>query len=392
MFKKVRVSLSDFLEKCIIARSKRNEIKKYKDPRRVSIFSSVKLSDEQKHQIDVLYQTYYGEKIPHTWHRHFTAFTGRFDAKYFPELLFIPEFERYMSMYKEYAKVFTDKNMLSMLGNEAKVKTLKNYYTATKGLYRDSENHIVTETELLSGLRDIGEVFIKPTVDTSSGRGCFLANFKNGTELISGQSVEEIVSGLGKDFTVQQRLKCHKSISNLYDQSVNTFRVITYRWKNEIRVLPIIMRIGSGGGHVDNAHAGGMFIAVEPDGRLHKTAFTEFKMEYTEHPDTHIPFEGYQIEHFSKIVDAAIRLQSCLPQMGCVNWDFTIDEDGEAVFIEANMNNGRHGGSIWLCEMAHGKGAFGDNTEEVLRWLGVMKKVPKSKWHLYEFGNLPDKK
>jgi len=389
MLKKLLALFEDFIDFCLMIHWRRREIKKYKDPRRVSIFSQVELTDEQKSQIDELFIKNYGEKIPYTWHRHFTAFTGKFDVNYFPELLFIPEFERYMSIYIEYAKVFTDKNMLPMLAREAGVKTLDSCFTATRGAYRNKHNQFITFDEFLKGVENIGEVFIKPTCDTCSGQGCFVANFSNGIDSISGKTSKEIFLGLGRNFAVQRRLKCHESITRIYSGSVNTFRIITYRWREKILAFPSIMRIGSGGAYLDNAHAGGMFIAIDNDGTLHKTAFTEFKNEFTEHPDTHLKFEGYKIDLFPKAFDAAKRLHSCLPQVGCVNWDLTIDEHGEPVLIEANMNNGRQGGSVWLCEIAHGCGAFGDNTAEVLRWLRVMKKLPKSQWYKYEFGQLP---
>lgn len=66
--------------------SRRSEIKKFQDPRRVEIYSKVTLSKEQKNEIDAFYLKFYGAKIPYTWHRHFYAMTGKFDKKYFPEL------------------------------------------------------------------------------------------------------------------------------------------------------------------------------------------------------------------------------------------------------------------------------------------------------------------
>ena len=378
----------DTLERLHIKWQKRNEIKKYKNPKRVAIYSKVTLTKEQMADIDALYGKEYGEKIPYTWHRHFTAFTGRFDAGYFPESMFIPEFERYMSLYREYAKVFTDKNMVSMLADAASVKSPKSYFSRVKGIYRNKDNRAIPKDQLLAEISSIGEVFIKPTVDTSSGQGCTLADFSSGIDKRSGKTAAEIIEDMGNDFVVQSRIKCHESITKIYGGSVNTFRIITYRWKDKILSLPIIMRIGSGGGFVDNAHAGGMFIAVDDDGTLHKTAFTEFKCEFTEHPDTHLVFEGYKIDGVPAALAAAKRLHECVPQIGCVNWDLTLDSDGEPVLIEANMNNGNSGGSIWLCEMAHGVAPFGDNTREVLRWLRVMKRVPKSKWHKYAFGNM----
>ena len=381
-------TIDDIFEQLKIRRGKHNEINKYKDSRRVAIYSKVDLTAEQKAAIDELYVKEYGEKIPYVWHRHFTAFTGKFDAGYFPESMFIPEFERYMSANTEFAKVFTDKNMIPMLAAAAGVKTAECLLCRVRGAFRDENSRIISREEFISRLSDIGEVFMKPSVDTSSGQGCVLADFSGGTDKISGRTAAEVVDGMGPDLVIQSRIKCHESITKIYSGSVNTFRIITYRWKDEILSLPIIMRIGSGGGFVDNAHAGGMFIALDNDGTMHKTAFTEFKSEFTEHPDTHLVFEGYKIDGLPAALDAAKRLHECVPQIGCVNWDLTIDSDGEPVLIEANMNNGHSGGSIWLCEMAHGVAPFGDNTREVLRWLRLMKRVPKSKWHKYAFGNM----
>lgn len=384
--KKILRMANDRTESFMIRHKRKNEIKKFKDPRRVAIWSEVDLTEDQKKAIDALYVENYGGKIPYTWHRHYTAFTGRFDEKYFPELLFIPEFERFMSLHREYARVFTDKNMLSMLASSAGVRTLKSIVTSTTGALRDENYRIITREDAIEKLRNIGEVFIKPTVDTSSGVGCFIADFRGGVDTISGKTLTEILSGLGKDFAIQERFKCHDSIAKIYGTSVNTFRVITYRWRDQFIALPVIMRIGSGGSYLDNAHAGGMFIALDDDGKMHKTAFTEFKKEYTEHPDTHVQFDGYRIDLIPRVIEAAKRLHEAVPQIGCVNWDITLDKDGEPTLIEANMPNGRQGGAIWLIEIAHGRGAFGENTAEVLRWLRWMKKQPYSSWEKYEFG------
>jgi len=378
--------LLDRFDKTLIKKSRQSEIKKFQDPRRKKIYNSIELSDEQKKAIDTFFIKNYGEKIPYTWHKHYTAFTGNFDVQYFPELLYIPEFERFMTMNKEYALVFTDKNMISFLAKGAGVKYPMNHITMVKGFCRNSNNRTLTHHGMLEYLFDIGEVFIKPTIDSNSGKGCMVANFQNGVDTISNKTVEEICNNLGKDFAIQERLVCHPSLSAIYPNSVNTFRVITYRWRDKIIVLPAIMRIGQGGNYLDNAHAGGMFIAIDNDGTLHRKAVTEFKFEYEKHPDTGLVFDGYKINLFPKVIDAAVKMHEAVPQIGCCNWDFTINSEGEPVLIEANINNGKQGGSIWLIEMAHGIGAFGENTAEILQWIKMMKKLPKSKRYPYQFG------
>ena len=360
-----------------VARMRRGEINKFRDPRRVAIFSKVNLSREQQQQIDDFYVKNYGEKIPHTWHRHFTAFTGNFDCKYFPELLYIPEFEYFMNSSREYITAFTDKNVLPMIAQSIGIRTPRVIFSCTCGIFRDADYHFISEQEAVNMLIHAGEVFAKPSVETGSEVGC---------EVINTDSQEEarrLFSRLGTDFVVQERLKCCSDLAAIYPGSVNTFRVISYIWHNEVKICPVILRIGQGGKYLDNAHAGGMFIAVDDDGTLHKTAFTEFKNTFTEHPDTGLKFEGWKIHDFPKVCEAARRMHEAVPQVGVVNWDFTLGEDGEAVLMEGNMRSG----SIWLIEMAHGKAVFGDDTAEILQWTRRMKAMKLSERNSHRFGS-----
>lgn len=303
--------------------------------------------------------------------------------KYFPELLYIPEFEKYMNPYSHYAQAFSDKNVLPYIAKAANVKMPKTVVSCVLGQYRDCNDQTITAEEAENILRDRKGLFAKPSVDSCSGEGCMTLDFIGNKEEKTRKSIEEILVSLGNSVVVQERIKCHDSIAKIYSGSVNTFRIMTYRWKDKIKHVPVIMRIGKGGACVDNAHAGGIFIAVEDNGTLHEWATTEFNEKFTEHPDTHLVFAGYQIELVKDVITAAHRMHEMIPQLGAINWDFTLDEAGNPVLIEANIN----GGSVWLFQMAHGCGAFGEDTAEVLRWLHKVKKMSRNEreWHL--FGN-----
>lgn len=385
---KIRIWFSDKYEDFNIWRAQKRQIQKFEDPRRVEIYSSVELSNEQKAAIDKLYLDNYGKKIPYTWHRHFTAYTGKFDVNYFPEMLYIPEFERFQNVNYEYCSVLADKNMLPLIAASVNdgVKVAKIFLSCSNGMYRDQKFSAVDKDRAIEILSDIGKVFAKPSANTSSGRNCMILEMQNGIDQISGKTVEEILISFGNDFTIQQLIRCHKSITDIYSKSVNTFRIITYRWKDKIEHMPIIMRIGQGGAYVDNAHAGGMFIAVDDDGTLHEKAFTEFRKEFNRHPDTGLVFKGHKIANIPEVIGTALKMHEAVPQIGCVNWDFTVDEDGNPLLVEANTKRG----SIWLMEMAHGRGVFGDKTKEVLQWLRAIKSVPKSKRSKYYFGYMGD--
>lgn len=358
------------------------EKKKFRDKRGVEICNSTKLSQEQIDSVEKLYKNNYGKKIPLTWHKSYTAYTGRFDKYYFPEILYIPEFERYMNYNQSLANVLEDKNLLYVFAKASNVRMPRMYLSCQAGIYKDAENKVLDFEKACALISNIGVCFAKPSIGTDSGRGCEVYCLVNGTDTKSGKTSGMLLKDLGKNFTIQERLVCHESIRKIYDGSVNTFRIMTYRWKNQIIVAPIIMRIGRGGSYLDNAHAGGMFIALSDDGTLHKTAFTEFKEEFVEHPDSKLKFEGYRIPLLPNVVDAVKRMHYSLPAIGVINWDMTLDESGQPVLIEANVN----GGSIWLFQMAHGCGVFGERTPEILRWLHKMNETKYSDRAQYYFG------
>lgn len=351
---------------------------KYRGKKTKWIWKSVKLTKEQKRAIDNFYRKNYGRKIPYTYHRLFTGFTGNFDEKYIPEMLYAPYLERFLTD-ASYGNVFTNKNTLAIFARGLNAKMPQNIVVCNKGGYYDRDFNRIGLSDVEKILENAGKVFVKKTVDSCGGSGCAIADFVNGIDQNTNRPIAEVINSLGTNFCIQELLVCHESIRKIYPNSVNTFRVITYILEGEVYCCPIIMRLGLGGSTIDNASAGGIFIAVDDDGVLHKSAFTEYRKEYTVHPDTNITFEGYKVEHLDKVIALAKRLQFAIPQAGVVNWDFTIDQNGEPVLIEANMKNEVQAGSIWLPQMAHGKGAFGENTAKVLQYIRRAKKLPFSK-------------
>lgn len=380
-FKKKIFNGIDYVQ---VKRMRYLEKRKFQDPRRKAIYDQIQLTKEQMEQIDELYVKNYGSKIPYIWHRHFTAFTGKFDPGYLPELLFIPEFEHFQNLDEKYLHVYQDKNVLPLMAKLGGVNMPNTILSGSCGILHDADMKEIDQREAANILYDAGEVFIKPSVNSDSGEGCFIVDLEHGKDSISDKSVEEILGSVGTNFVIQEKIRCHESISKIYPTSVNTFRIITYRWKDKVMHMPIIMRVGQGGNYLDNAHAGGMFVALDDDGTMHDTAYTEFRQEYKQHPDTSVIFKGQKIDLLPEVIAAAEKMCTLFPQVGCIHWDFTIDDKGQPTLIEANM---RHGG-IWIVEMAHGCGPFGELTEEVLRWMKFMKASKASDRERFRFGKM----
>ena len=350
--------------------NEKSEYKKVNDPRRVKLINSITLKEKKKKKIDTFYKTNYGKTIPYNWHRLYQSYTKNFDEKYFPEFLYIPYFERLMNP-KEFAEVFQDKSMVGLLTSDTDIIYPKIYISAVNGITRDENSNIISLEKAVENINSLGDkkLFIKPCVDSCSGEGCKILNLENGIDISSKQNLKDILIEYNGNFLVQECIENHESLKKLHPESINTFRVMTYVWNGKINCCPIILRIGQGKSNVDNAHAGGMFIGVKNDGQLCNTAFTEFQTRYAKHPDSGIIFSDYKIPYMQKIIDSAIKLHSKVPQLGIISWDLTLGKNEEVILIESNLS----GGSIWLAQIAHGCGIFGENTAGILQYLSKNK-------------------
>lgn len=362
-------ALEDYIVSHI--RGRNVELRKVKEPTRRALYQNTKLDTEQKAAIDEFYLKHYGKKIPYTWHRYFYAFTGQFDEKYVPDSLMIPEYEWLVNPY-EYTKSFEDKNITPLLAEGVKdLSTPDTILSCAEGVYRDSEVQLISKNCAKDILGHCGKTFLKPTVDTGSGYKCEILEMEDGIDTISKKSAAEILEAYGENFVLQKRICTHESIQKLYSGAVNTFRVITYKLPGgRFFHTPTVMRVGQGGGFLDNAHAGGVFVGIDDEGYLRAEAKTEFNEVYLQHPDTHVVFNGYQIPLIKKVHEKALEMHARIPQVGIINWDFTINSEGKPVLIEANIRYGAY----WFPQMAWGKGLFEENTEEVLEFLKRKRK------------------
>lgn len=341
-----------------------SEHRKVRNPRRKKLIESVILTGEQKKEIDSFFKENYGKKISYHWHRLYQSFAGTYNKEFFPEILFSTKFEKKANNSK-YSYVLDDKLLLPVFVNGVEnVKTPDTIATFCNGVYYDSKNNVLTRDKFTSLVKDCEKAVIKPTQDTTSGKGVNLLNFG---KTKGGETLEEIIASYKNGaFIVQEAVLPHKELKALYPHAINTFRIVTYLWKGQVYHWPVALRIGQGGSFIDNAHAGGMFIAVSDDGALNDKAFTEFQTVYTEHPDTKVKFEGYKLSFVPSLIEAAKKMHLNAPQLGVISWDLTVNEKDEIILIETNTTTQ----TIWFPQMASGKAAFGENTADVLKWIG----------------------
>lgn len=213
----------------------------------------------------------------------------------------------------------------------------------------------------IEALKNAGPCVVKRTRDSDSGRDVAVMDFRDGVDVDTGKTVGDVVASMGSDWVCQERVRQHQSIAAVYPGSVNTLRVVTYMTSDGVGASPVTLRIGQGGAKVDNAHAGGMFVHVDEDGRLGPEAYTEFQKRYERHPDTGARFKGYRIAGVSDAVEAAKRCHLAVGEFGFISWDICIDDEGRPTLLEVNLVSQ----TVWFPQMASGKSMFGDDTPAV---------------------------
>ena len=233
----------------------------------------------------------------------------------------------------------------------------------SRGVFFDHNGTVVEKDYACELIKNVGEVIIKPIIDTMGAKGVRLLNLTDGVDLRKDESVEKIIESYGSDFIVQEKVVNHESIRRLYPDSVNTLRVITFFADGGIQVAPLSMRIGIGGRVVDN---GGIFIGVSPEGLLSEEGYSKYGItRYKKHPDTGIVFSGYRIEGVSKIIEAAKMCHSMILQLKMLSWDLAYNDNGKVTIIEVNTT----GQSGWFPQMVTGQSVFGEHTPEMLRYI-----------------------
>ena len=330
--------------------------------RKKKLVDSVILTKEQMCEIDEYFKTYYGKKINYFWHKLYQSYTGVFRKDYFPEILLSSKLEIELNPFST-ANLLGDKNLLHQLfGSVETVHIPKTYVSCVNGLIRDENNNLISN-ECVGNLLNNKVCVIKKTIETSSGRDVMICEFEEGVDKKSKKTLNEIIEQMGKNFVVQEKIKQFDELFALYPDSINTFRVMTYIVDSNIYHCPIALRLARNGADRDNIHYGGICVGVDDTGYLYEKAYEEYGESYEIHPDTNIRFKGYRISKINDIIDCAKKLHACIPNLGIVSWDLTLDEVGNVTLIEANTFNQ----SAWFPQMIQGKSLFGEHTPYMLK-------------------------
>lgn len=174
------------------------------------------------------------------------------------------------------------------------------------------------------------KIIIKPT-DACSGEGIELIEINKKINLKSLYSRLRIE----KKYLVEEFIIQHKKISNIYPNSVNTLRVISFlKDNNEVVILKLVMKFGNDS-FMDNFATGGMYTFPNINGIIEYPAFDKDCNIYDNHPKTNSKIKGFQIPYIRETIKMIKKSALIVPEIRYVGWDVAITDNGP-ILIEGN--------------------------------------------------------
>lgn len=145
-------------------------------------------------------------------------------------------------------------------------------------------------------------------------------------------------------------------------ESVNCVRLVTLRANGNYQVYDAWLKIGAGGLFLNSAVSGSLLAGINiKTGVLDTIGMNEMGKICETHPDTNIPFVGFQIPHWNELLEMARECAAKLPQFGYIGWDFVLTKQDGWCVMEANYS----GDFMW--QLYRNKG-MKKEFEELIGW------------------------
>lgn len=327
------------------------EKEKYIKKRVASIGGGYQGTAQEYKEVVLKYWAKYGQKPSHWWYNLFCDGQGKFDPRYITDPIWICSIIPYFNDMKM-RLAYDDKGFYHRLFPDVKmpqtvVKQMGGYY------YNGDGEELISREEAVRLIQQEQELIFKKSIYSWGGKGIDFYTASDEKK----SDVNAILNSFQSNFVAQRIVRQHPDLSRVNRDSLNTVRVITFHFKEQIHFLSAQLRIGGVGARVDNVSAGGCACSVKPDGWLQEKAIAR-SGGWTDTHASGIKFKDICVPSFDRVVQTAKRLHTQLPHFNIVGWDFSIDEAGDPVLIELNFNPGQN-------QIGSKQPTFGDMSEEV---------------------------
>ena len=308
----------------------------------------------------------YGFDVPLSCANYYSKLNGIVSDKYMTSELYyhyvIPALNRL-----NFASAYTDKNIFSVLFPD--IRQPETIVKNMNGVFYRPEGFVVdTDSAIECCLSEKSDCIIKPTVDSSEGRGVALL------DRTSPKSLQEAFATYGVNFIVQRKLRQSRYMAILNPTSFNTIRIYTYRSVSGcVFIYKSFIRFGGAGDVRDNVSAGGGIVSLDDNGRASDRIF-RLKNLTVGSLSSEKGIENFVVPDFGKIAKFAIDLHQRLPYFDFIGWDIGICEDGEPVFVEYNVRPFVEGPQMACGPM------FGEFIDEVMDRVKNVRREERKYW------------
>lgn len=268
---------------------------------------------------------------------------------------YLSEYEWYRSRYinEPFDFVLNNKIVASeMLKHYVRVP--ENFAIKNKGFLMGFDSRSISYEEILGLIREKKQLFIKP-YGVGKGTDVDILQYRDGKFFVdeAEYTAEDLVKLLKSrnNWFVSEAMHQHAYLNDIYDQTVNTIRLITLRdiHTHQFKVFFAVQRIGTAQTiPVDNGSRGGLVAKIDLEtGTLSEARSLHNRNVYKVHPDSQKPIEGAVIPCWDMIKEKALELSNLMPYMNFIAWDILLTESGEVCIIEANTSSGVNIIQLW---------------------------------------------
>lgn len=287
------------------------------------------------------------------YHRLCTAKSRRFSPRYLPEELHGLWIDRYFSDREE-ARYLDNKCYYYRLFSDIKQPEL--VAMRIGGTWLDGSLTGIPSRKLRDILAAEPEVVLKKAVNSEGGFGVHFLS-----EPALYRDFLRAMKDISCDVVLQRPVRQHPQMAELHPQSVNTLRIVSLLTEDRVKIYAAAVKIGAGGSRTDNGCQGGIYCGVKKDGRLGDYGVLDDGAVVHRHPSLGYQFSEKRIPHLDRAAALVKKAHSFMGHFRLIGWDIAIDEQGDAVMIEANLSLG----GITDIQMCCGP-LFGKDTEKIL--------------------------
>jgi hypothetical protein len=279
---------------------------------------------------------------------HHKGYTYKDMLRFIPSSWFIRNVNDQLS-FRSWRALFANKSLCSTFAKNKGIVVPKEYgiFNTKYGYDFNDLNNIRNELELkdfliktrlkkivfkdLTGFGGKNIYFITDVID-KDGYFQLLIDDKIVT-------IEEFTRLLGTgEFLIQEYLENNAFLSDIYPNSINTFRVMSFlNNEREVKILGVRLKTGIGKMKVDNSDNGGLSINIDlQTGCFINHGYDYSCKTYPAHPDSNFVFKNVKIPFWHELIEFVKECAAAFPMMRFIAWDIACTNKGICL-LEANV-------------------------------------------------------